>query len=412
MSPRMVRRSGNIPDDTQHDVSRCDTGRALRTCKSGGKGLAQYPDGSSARFLSGLCSDTAVSTAGYAGDILRLLSPQHFLRKATRSQLTYALDAGHNESAMTDQQRQSILNRLKARDARFGRIQAALRTGRGQAHTTSMWGNTAREASQVFGPCWIGAEIAIIGAASPDDDFRTEGDVTLGSSPFGEHPDYGAPSATALQQVPGHLVEVPVRGTHRSALPQRMATGARGCRRRERRDRVPRPAGQRLQDLPPLPLQSLCLSSSRIGVASEVGRPLEKACLEKAATASSLSWLLVAHHAGDVDNLGDFSGPSDQKLASLGEHGIAAWPAACALTTRMMMNPARTRLACLRRHGAGAFPRGEFLCDGIPAQLLQEVLANPAEFPLGWVLGAEQTVSASVKVPPLADIADQHGWFA
>ena len=89
----------------------------------------------------------------------------------------------------------------------------------------------------------------------------------------------------------------------------------------------------------------------------------------------------------------------------------AAWPAACALTTRMMTNPTSTTLACLRRHGARAFPHGEFLCDGIPTQLLQEVLANPAEFPLGWVLGAEQAISASVKEPPLADIADQQGWF-
>jgi len=146
-------------------------------------------------------------------------------------------------------------------------------------------------------------------------------------------------------------------------------------------------------------------------VASEVGRPLEKACLEKAATASPLSWLLVAHHAADVDNLGVFSGPSDQELASLAEHGAAAWPAACALTTRMMTNPTSTTLACLRRHGARAFPHGELLCDGIPTQLLQEVLANPAELPLGWVLGAEQAISASVKEPPLADMADQQGWF-
>ena len=43
MSPRMVRRSGNVPDDTQHDVSRRDAGRALRTCKSCGPGLAQHP---------------------------------------------------------------------------------------------------------------------------------------------------------------------------------------------------------------------------------------------------------------------------------------------------------------------------------------------------------------------------------
>jgi hypothetical protein len=362
--------------------------------------------------LSGSCSDAAVTTAGYAGDILRLLSPHHFLRKATRGQLTYTLDAGHNQPGMTDQQRQSAFNRLKARDARFGRIQAASRTGRGQARTTSVWGNTAREVSQLFGPCWIAAEIAIIGAASPDDDFRTEGDVTPGSSPFSEHPDYGR----LLQELRFNRshggwwksqFEAHADSLSRSAWLLGLVAVADEKVVIDCLDQL----ASGLQELPPLPLQALCLSSSRIGVASEVGRPLEKACLEKAATASPLSWLLVAHHAADVNNLGVFSGPSDQELASLAEHGAAAWPAACALTTRMMTNPTSTTLACLRRHGARAFPHGEFLCDGIPTQLLQEVLANPAEFPLGWVLGAEQAISASVKEPPLADIADQQGWF-
>ncbi len=94
------------------------------------------------------------------------------------------------------------------------------------------------------------------------------------------------------------------------------------------------------------------------------------------------------------------------------QHFLAA---ACALATRMMTNPTRARLACLRRHVAGASRTGSFYATEFLPQLLQEVLANPAQFPLGWVLGAEQATSASIKEQSLArgaDIADQQAWFA
>ena len=60
----------------------------------------------------------------------------------------------------------------------------------------------------------------------------------------------------------------------------------------------------------------------------------------------------------------------------------------------MMTNPTSTTLACLRRHGARAFPHGEFLCDGIPTQLLQEALAAQKS-----IIGAE-TIDALYATTP------------
>lgn len=361
--------------------------------------------------LSGLCSEAAAAS-GYAGDILRLLSPQHFLRKASSGQLTYAFDVGHTEIATTDQQRQLILNRLKSRDPRFSRIQAALRTRRGQARTASMWGNTARQVCQIFGPCWIAAEIAIIGAASPDSSFRTEGDVTPGSSPFGENPDYGrllqelrfnrSQTAWWKSQFEAHTDPL-----SRCAWLLGLVTVANESVVIECLDQL----ASGLRDIPSPQLSALCLSSSRIGASSDLGRPLGTACREKAAAVSSMSWLLAAHHAGDIDGLDALSGPSDRELASLGMHGIAAWPATHALTLRMLQDPTADLLACLRRHGSGAAPQNGFSCDEIPIPLLREVVAKPGEFPLGWVLRAERALAASVKEPSLADIADQEDWF-
>jgi hypothetical protein len=50
--------------------------------------------------------------------------------------------------------------------------------------------------------------------------------------------------------------------------------------------------------------------------------------------------------------------------------------------------------------------------DGIPVQLMLDVLKDPADFPLAWATSAGRAVSDHAEEPPLADIADGQGWFA
>ena len=361
--------------------------------------------------LGGLCSETPVTAAGHAGDILRLLAPQNSLRKATNDPLTYGMDYGHADMNVTDQQRLAILRRLKSRDPRFGRLQAVSRTGRGQAGTTSTWGNTAREVSQIFGPCWLAAEIAVIGAATSPDHYRTEGDLTPGTAPLGDHPDYGR----LLQELRLNRSRASWWTSQFEAHtdPLSRATWALGLVTIADDNVLTQCLGQLaggLRELPPSLLHALCYSSSRIGSA-QLNCTRKENCISKAAEASSFAWLLASHHAFDHESTCIRTGPDDEELASLAEYGIAAWPASYALTDRAMDNPSGSLLACLRRYGPHACPQN-MLIDGIPVQLMRDVLKDPADLPLAWVTSAEQTVSDHLEEPPLADIADSQAWFA
>jgi hypothetical protein len=361
--------------------------------------------------LSGLCSETPVSAPGYAGDILRLLAPQSFLRKAASNPLTYSMDYGHAEMNLTDQQRLAILGRLKSRDSRFCRLQAASRTGRGQAGTTSTWGNTAREVSKIFGPCWLAAEIAVIGAATSPQDYRTEGDLTLGTAPLGDDPDYGR----LLQELRFYKYRADWWTSLFEAHvdPLSRATWALGLVTVADDNVLIECLGQLVNGLLGLPrafLHALCYSSSRIGSA-ELNCSRQKVCISKAAEASSLAWMLSAHHALDAEGTCVRAGTDDEELASLAEYGIAAWPASYALTFRAQKNPSSSLLEYLRRYGPHACPQNMHI-DGIPVQILGEVLKDAASLPLAWLTSAEQTRSSHAEEPPLADIADSEAWFA
>lgn len=361
--------------------------------------------------LSGLCSEARVTAAGYAGDILRLLAPQNFLRKAANNPLTYGMDYGHADMNVTEQQRLAILRRLKSRDPRFARLQAASRTGRGQAGTTSTWGNTAREVSQIFGPCWLAAEIAVIGAATSPEDYRTEGDLTPDASPLGNRPDYGR----LLQELRLNRSRADWWTFQFDAHtdPLSRATWALSLVSVAEDDVLTQCLGQLtdgLRELPPSLLHALCYSSSRIGSA-QIGCSRRENCINEAAEASSLAWLLAAHHAFDHETICTMTGPDDEELASLAVYGIAAWPASYALTYRAMDNPSGGLLTYVRRYGPHACPQNMVIYD-IPIQLMHDVLKDPADFPLAWVTSAEQAVSDHAEEPPLADIADNQAWFA
>ena len=361
--------------------------------------------------LGGLCSEIPVTAAGYAGDILRLLAPQNFLRKAANNPLTYGMDYGHADMNMTDQQRLAILRRLKSRDPHFGRLQAASRTGRGQVGTTSTWGNTAREVSQIFGPCWLAAEIAVIGAATLPEDYRTEGDLTPGTAPLGDHPDYGR----LLQELRLNRARANWWASQFEAHadPLSRATWALGLVTIADDNVLTRCLGQLadgLRELPPSLLHALCYSSSRIGSA-ELNCSRRENCIIKAVEASSFAWLLAAHHTFDHETICIKTGPEDEELASLAEYGIAAWPASYALTFRAMDNPSGSLLASLRRYGPHACPQN-MLISHIPLQLMREVLKDPADFPLAWVTSAVRTASDCAEEPPLADVAHSQAWFS
>ena len=361
--------------------------------------------------LDGQCSDMEGATPSVAGDLLRILAPQHHLRRASEEKQAYGAVVGHLDVVVPDHQRQSAMNRLKAHDQRFEQLQRALRFNKGQSGTTSPWGNSARVLSSIYGPCWLAAEIAVIGAALPHDKFTTGVDITRDSEPLGKAADYGRllqdvrfnrrKSDWWAGQFDAHQDPLS-RATWALAL---LAVASKEVVL----DNVTHLATA-TEQLPEPMLDALLASSSRIG-ASSLARRLDAEVLGAAVDLSPAVGLLVAHHVAGLDRPADLPQYREQQLADLSRYGVAAWPALHALTARTTANPAPSLLEALRRFGAGASLTPVVMRPG-SEEPARSILNRPAEYPLAWVLAAEQRVSQSASDEPLERIAQSDQWFA
>lgn len=379
-------------------------------------GIAPRPDSEQEHrilqaALSGNCSEFGSPKPSFVGDLLRVLAPHHLIRKASQHERTYRLSTGHREVGVSDTQRQSALQRLKLRDQRFASIQKAMRFSRGQAGTTSPWGNTARAVSGLYGACWLAAEIAIIGAASPNDTFRTGGDLTRDSAPLGDSPDYGR----LLRDVRGNRANaawwIAQFNAHQDSLSRRtwvlalLACAGQGVVAENllRVDEVV----SRLKDSEQ---QTLCMSSSRLG-ASGIGRRLQPAILRAEAPLSALTYLLLAHHAVALDEADSLPALDESALTQSARFGTAAWPALRALTARMVAEPSDSVLQGLKAHGSSSPAElNAVLAD--QSSYATRILADSAGYPLDWVLAAERSVSESSSAPSLPEVAEAGAWFS
>lgn len=359
--------------------------------------------------LDGQCSDVGSVTPSLATDLLRVLAPQHHLRRASEDEQAYRADVGHLDSAIADYQRQAAFKRLKGNDKRSEHLQQALRVSKGQAGTTSQWGNSARALAGIYGPCWLAAEIAVIGAALPPDRFTTGGDTTNNSRPFGGAADYGR----LLQAVRLNRgkPEWWVSQYETNDDPLSRATWAMALVAAASRDVVLtnlERLGAATRRLPGSRLEALLSSSSRLG-ASGMARRLDPEVLGAAAAVSPIVGLLVAHHVASLDLLADLPQFSEQQLADLSKFGVSAWPALRALTARMITGPSSSLLAAIRLYGTSAkLPLENWPLREAHARL---ILDECAEYPLAWVLAAEQQVSRNAGGEPLERVAEREQWF-
>ncbi|MYS80021.1 NACHT domain-containing protein [Embleya scabrispora] len=143
--------------------------------------------------LDGHCSDLDnASLTGFPHDLIRVAAPQHFLRKVQLFQREATPDAeaiyhppvDHTDRKIGNNEQRAALTRLHERDGRTSTLRQALKFTRGQRGTTSPWVNAARALAGIFGPCWLAAEIAVIGAATPSAQFVTGGDITPAPNPW------------------------------------------------------------------------------------------------------------------------------------------------------------------------------------------------------------------------------------
>jgi hypothetical protein len=360
--------------------------------------------------LDGQCSDSQGATPGTAGDLLRLLAPQHHLRRASEERQAYRVSVGHLDAAVPDHQRQSAMMRLKAHDNRFEQLQRALRFNKGQGGTTSPWGNTARVLSSIYGPCWLAAETAIIGAALPHDKFTTGVDITRDSEPLGPAADYGR----LLRDVRFNRAKADWWAGQFAAHedPLSRATWALALVAVASAEIVLdnlASLGTATEQLPEPMLDALLAGSSRLG-ASGLARGLDGNVLAEAVGISPATGLLVAHYVAGLDRPTDLPQYSEAQLSELNRYGMSAWPGLRALTARMTAKPSSSLLAALRAFGATATLPPLGLRSGAEKHA-RSILENPAEYPLAAVLAAEQRVSQSGGDVPLEKVAQQDQWF-
>ncbi|GAA2558269.1 hypothetical protein GCM10010423_70170 [Streptomyces levis] len=361
-------------------------------------------------ILNGHASESGCPAPSYPSDLLRVLRPQNFLRMAASDSIPSLLETvGHRAFDLHAHQRQAALTRLKDRDARFAALQTALAFRKGQKSTTSPWGNAARVVSALLGPCWLAAEITVIGAAATA--FTTGGDITAGSQPLGAEPDYGR----LLQELRRHRTTPDWWSeqfiAHTDALSR--ATWVLGLLATADEavvtTHLPR-IDEALRDLPEDARRALLMSSSRLG--ATFARRLSPAVLAAASAFAPCTNLAMAHyatHSGQTAREQELRPLSDTTLADMAAYGTAAWPAHLALAARMTHTPTPETLAALKAHGPQ--PQVTAMSAHLDPEAAAFILDSPFDYPMTFVLSADKAARNGADAY-LADVADEAKWFA
>lgn len=361
--------------------------------------------------LDGQCCDVATSGTSHAGDLLRAVRPQHFLSLGRHSvdSPVFRIAVDHYQETTADRRnRSAIFTRLVRLDARYKKVQRAAAFRRGESGSTAPWQNTAREIAAIHGPCWLAAEIAIIGAASQG--TRTGGSISKGGTPGGAGLDYGV----FVQQVRASRSSPDWWSNHYAAYADELsrrtwalalvavADEAVVCANLAALDTV-------LTGITVDALRATADSSSRIG-ASGIGRRLPTSILADARDCSARTLLLLCHHTVRLRDLDTLASLPMTALIDMLAIGPARWPALRALTARMLASPSPELLDALRTAGPHATVEVPSTATAPDGQFLAEVLSAPAQYPLNWVIAAERWHSQHHDQPPLARVATRNGW--
>ncbi|MFE5844256.1 NACHT domain-containing protein [Streptomyces niveus] len=362
--------------------------------------------------LDGHASDITRPCAGYAGDVLRVLRPDHYLLKALPD-----ASSGRETTWSPQHHRQGAFRRLRDRDSRFALLQQKSKNTTGQSNTTSIWGNTARTVSELFGPCWLAAEIALIGAATDPKIFLTGGDLTRNSECFGPNPDYGR----LLQETRRNRAD-PIWWTNAftaCADPLSRATWVLALLSSATQDTLLQHldyVDDIVSKLPNDTLSALRTSSSRLGAIS-FARPLQEVVLDTAADRSLATVNLLTHHIRSHR----LAALDDATLIDMARYGSAAWPALLALSERMSQTPSMRMLEGLKAYGPYTVrPFGHppvvvssDVLNHVP-DVVAAILDAPFDYPVEWVgaaVGAAERSALDADASHLRDVAREHNWF-
>lgn len=358
--------------------------------------------------LNGLCSDCDPNTAGgYPGDLLRVVAPAVLLTKANEGR-AFAIRTGHHDFGVADSKRSSALDRLKKRDPRFGKVQTALRFNRGEKGSTFPWANTAQELASIFGPCWLAAEIAVIGAAATTTGLRTAATTQrTASHPLGDDAHYGQ----LLQDLRAHRSDPAWWTTSfqqyedalsRATWALAILSVADGSILRAHTSSLEAVIGE-LSDEARF---ALLASSSRIGASGTARRISAIATNDRESLTMTT---LLAHHSIALDAPDTMPHVTTARLAAMSEFGVSSWPALQALSARAAADSAEA-LAALQRF-ENSTPVDVPTDTVYSTYVVNTILRAPAAFPADLVVAAERSSGRDVNDPALATIAESTGWF-
>ena len=359
--------------------------------------------------LSGHGSDLAVEHTGLVPDLVNALAPREFIHLAVpEDRMVFEFKTAHCQELMQATSRREAFRRLKAIDPSFDKVQTAMNKARRSPNTVAPWSDAAEALRDVYGPSWLSADIAIIGAAINPSTRRDLGPMNPSRSAFGQNIDYGRlvndvrvnRGQTQWWLDQREILTLPDRAVWAYALVAGATPAVvEAC--------LPRLA-EDIEALEPDCAAVLLNSSSRLGLA-RVSRRLPKELITTALELSLPSALLIAHHV-DMDRAAaDLTTTVTPKVAvELAQYGPAAWPALYIAGQGLYQHRSADWLAVLKAHGPDA--AGGVALGPLPQDISAEILQSPATFPLQWVEVAEASRSQSHVEPPLLTTAGT--WFA
>lgn len=361
--------------------------------------------------LDGQVTDVPAASTSEAGDLLRAVRPQHFMSLAKDSvdSPVFTIATGHYaETAADRRNRSSVFARLNRLDTRYQKVQRAATFRRGETGTTAPWQNTAREIAAIHEPCWLAAEIAVLGAATQN--TRTGGNISQNGAAGGPAIDYGV----FVHQVRAARSNTGWWSAQHDIYPDELSRRTWALALVAVADeavvRTNLPALNRhLRELDADTFRTTADSSSRLGI-SGIGRRLSPAILADITDYSARTLALICHHTARLSDLDPLTPLPLASLIEMLDADSAQWPALRALTARMLAAPSAELLDGLRAAGPLSVVDVPTNTAGLDTPFTTAILNSPADFPIAWVVAAERWHSQSTKQRPMSSIAAQRSW--
>lgn len=358
--------------------------------------------------LAGHCSDVYTVQTGYVADLVNALGPRAFLALAKDAHRpVFETNSAHCGTLLADVKRADALRRLRARDARFGRIQDAMKVVRTSTNTVQAWSQSAEQLRSLYGPSWLATDIAVVGAAIDPDTRRDLGPMNPHGAPFGPDIHYG----NLVNDVRLNRDNFDwwtscwneLAGSDRAAWVYALVAAATPTVVERCLDLV----ASAVDGLDERALSALVASSSRLGL-SGVSRRLPRSVAAAATKMPTPVAVLVTHHADDLSTSSNLAGLfTASQVGEMVTFGVAAWSALRIASRQLATGSTDEWMPVLETFGPHAVAG---VAQGpLPAAVCDAILNAPGRFPLKWVSLAEQAVSLGWAEEAL--LAASEGWF-